>query len=256
MAARKFEREADGQDRGAASPAAVAWPGPFFIATLPPSKTQKRLALTVCAALLAVVLVTIPVRDVPFARWDLFVPLANLVIVINDGLTTALLLAQFSVTRNRALLVLASGFLFRTLLLIAQALTFPGAFAATGLLGAGLQTAGWLYACQQKAFLVAAIAYSIMGDRHARAAVEGKPVGLLSVVTVSAVVLLALCTTWLLTVGGDRVPRILSDPVNVNPSHRMVESTIAVLMALASIVVFRRSPKSILDLWFQVAVWA
>ena len=41
--------------------------------------------------------------------------------------------------------MLASGYLFTSLVVIPWALTFPGLFAPTGLLGPGLQTTAWLY---------------------------------------------------------------------------------------------------------------
>jgi hypothetical protein len=49
-----------------------------------------------------------------------------------------------SITRLLSLLALAGGFLLTALLVIPHALTFPGAFAPDGLLGAGLQTTPWL----------------------------------------------------------------------------------------------------------------
>ena len=42
------------------------------------------------------------------------------------------------------LLVIASGYLFSSLIAIPFALTFPSAFVPTGLLGAGVQSAAWL----------------------------------------------------------------------------------------------------------------
>jgi hypothetical protein len=52
---------------------------------------------------------------------------------------------MYSIERRRTLLVLASGYLFTSLIVIPWALTFPGLFAPTGLLGPGLQTTAWLY---------------------------------------------------------------------------------------------------------------
>jgi len=63
--------------------------------------------------------------------------------VINDLITAILLFGQFGILRSRALLVLASGYLLTAFMAVAHALTFPGLFSPTGLLGAGPQsTAG------------------------------------------------------------------------------------------------------------------
>jgi hypothetical protein len=55
-------------------------------------------------------------------------------IFVTDFITSVLLFSQFSVHRTRALLVLASGYLFSALIVIPHALTFPGAFSPEGLL--------------------------------------------------------------------------------------------------------------------------
>ena len=62
------------------------------------------------------------------------------VLVVNDLVTAALLLGQFAFLKSRALLVLASGYLFTAFIAAAHALTFPGLFAPTGLLGGGPQS--------------------------------------------------------------------------------------------------------------------
>jgi hypothetical protein len=60
---------------------------------------------------------------------------------INDFTTSIILLGQFNILRSRALLLLASGYLFASLISVIQLLTFPHIFAAAGLLGAEPQTA-------------------------------------------------------------------------------------------------------------------
>ena len=75
----------------------------------------------------------------PFARMELpavhsFIPTIQMALLINDLFTSALLFAQFSVARQRAILVLATGYLFTALVIIPHALTFAGAFSETGLL--------------------------------------------------------------------------------------------------------------------------
>jgi len=64
---------------------------------------------------------------------------------VGDCVTAALLIAQFTVLRRWALLVIASDYLFSALIVVAHALAFPGAFTPTGVLGSGLQSAVWLY---------------------------------------------------------------------------------------------------------------
>ena len=85
---------------------------PIFLSTLPPTDRQVRLALGIVAALLVAFAVTIPFVNVKLPRVDAFIPALETAIIINDLVTSALLFAQYSVTRRPALLVLASGFLY------------------------------------------------------------------------------------------------------------------------------------------------
>ena len=136
----------------------------ILLAILPPTQGQRRLALAIVLALLVAFLVMLP-----FARMELpavhsFVPTIQMALLINDLFTSALLFAQFSVARQRAILVLATGYLFTALIIIPHALTFPGAFSATGLLGAGSQTSAWLYIFWHAGLPVAVIIYASLRD--------------------------------------------------------------------------------------------
>ena len=73
----------------------------------------------------------------PLLQVPAFVASYQSALAINDLITAVLLLSQFAVLRSRALLLLASGYLFTAAAAVVHALTFPGLFAPTGLLGAG-----------------------------------------------------------------------------------------------------------------------
>ena len=81
-----------------------------------------------------------------------------------DSITAILLFAQFSILRSRAILVIASGYLFSALILIPWILTFPGVFATGGLIG-GLQSTSWLYFVQHAGFPLFVIGYAFLKDR-------------------------------------------------------------------------------------------
>ena len=65
---------------------------------------------------------------------------------------------------SRAILALASGYLFTAMIVIPHALTFPGAFSPTGLLGAGLQSTGWLYYFWHIGSAAAVLIYAYLKD--------------------------------------------------------------------------------------------
>jgi hypothetical protein len=73
-------------------------------------------------------------------RVDAFIPVYETALITFDLITAVLLFGQFAFLRSRAILVLASGYLFTSTMTLAHALSFPGLFSPQGLLGAGPQT--------------------------------------------------------------------------------------------------------------------
>src|SRR3984893_2739958 len=92
-------------------------PGPGghvrVLSNLPPSRAQKRLALGVVLVLfVCFVGAAGPLSTIPLTRVDAFMPAYGTAIFVNDSISAALLFAQFSVLRSRALLALASAYLW------------------------------------------------------------------------------------------------------------------------------------------------
>jgi signal transduction histidine kinase len=240
------------------SAAANGVPGrSFLISTRPPGRRQLGLARLVTGVLFGAFLATVAFRDTQLVRLDAFVPVANAVTGLNDLLTAVLLYAQFSLTRARALLVLASGFLFKALILVPHAATFPGVFATNGLLGALLQSTAWLYPLQQAAFGLCAIAFTILSDREPPTPSGEKAILMPIAATVTATVGAAVVAVWLLIAGESHLPRLIAaDGVRVSDEFRRIVVPLMSVMALGSIIVLRRRPKSMIDLWLQVAIWS
>lgn len=76
-----------------------------------------------------------PFAAEPLPQVNGFIPALDATIFVTDLITASLLLAHFSITRSRALLALACGFLFSAAIVVAHGLSFPGAFSPTGNLG-------------------------------------------------------------------------------------------------------------------------
>src|SRR5690349_7124865 len=107
----------------------------LLLATLPPTPRQRQLALAIVLALLIAFVITAPFRAIQFPRSDAFIAAFQAVLFVSDLITATFLFAQFSILSWRSLLVLASGYLFTAVIAIPYALTFPGLFSPTGLLG-------------------------------------------------------------------------------------------------------------------------
>src|SRR5215831_13373719 len=110
------------------------------IGAVPPSSLHRWLSfasvMLLCLAFGAIA----PFAPTQLLRVNSFVPTVAAINSISNLATAGLLFKYFSRTASRGLLMLASGYLFSALIVIPWALTFPGAFAPTGLLGSGLQS--------------------------------------------------------------------------------------------------------------------
>src|SRR5215471_14495761 len=137
----------------------------FVLSHLSPSLAQRRLALAVVLALLVAFFIA-PGRLSTFqpGRIESFFPAYGTAVFVNDLITAVLLFAQFSILRSRALLAIASGYLYTALIVIPWMLTFPGVFTPGGLLGAGLQSTPWLYIVWHAGFPMFVIAYGLLKD--------------------------------------------------------------------------------------------
>src|SRR3954453_11538618 len=138
----------------------------------PPSREEIRFGYIIVGVLFASLLVVLPFRDIRLRGVTAFIPTVDSFIFVGDLITATLLYGQSSLFQSRALLVLATGYLFGALLLIPHAMTFPGAFSDEGLLGAGVNTTAWISVWQRTAFPVAVILYVLFGRAETAARMD------------------------------------------------------------------------------------
>jgi signal transduction histidine kinase len=228
----------------------------FIFASLSPSPGQRRFAVAVLLALLVAFVITEgPLSTIQLGRIDAFVPAYATAMFVTDSITAVLLFAQFSILRSRALLAIASGYLYTALIVIPWMLTFPGVFAPDGLLGAGLQTTSWLYTLWHAGFAMFVIAYALLRDADpARRLWRGSAAAaiLLSVAVTAAVV---CAVAYIVTAGDALLPRINLDPIHFSTLWLYIASCLALLSAFALIVLWARR-RSVLDLWLMVVMSA
>jgi signal transduction histidine kinase len=228
----------------------------FILASVSPGRAQRRLALAVVLALLVAFLIMAgPLSTIQLARVDAFVPAYATAIFVNDSITAVLLFAQFSILRSRALLVIASGYLFTALVVIPWLLTFPGVFTPGGLLGAGLQSTNWLYILWHGGFPTFVMAYALLKDADPAQGLWHGSVGaalLWSVATTTAAVCAAV---FVVTAGDAYMPRISLDPLHFSTLWLYVAGGLALWCVLTLIVLWMRQ-RSVLDLWLMVVLCA
>jgi signal transduction histidine kinase len=228
---------------------------PLLLATLPPSGKQQRLAYAVVAAFVVAFAITVPFAHTPLPRVDAWIPIFMAALVINDFITAALLFSQFSISQQRALQVLAIGYLFSGLMVIPYALTFPGIFAPTGLLGADLQSAVWLYNVWHIASPLSVIVYELSKGASNRISVSEKSVRIDIGLSVAIVIAVVCTLTWFVTTQHDHLPQLYLDSTHLSPLAQFTGRTIFLTCAISlALLWFRRD--SVLDLWLMVTVCA
>src|ERR1700722_18144112 len=228
----------------------------FTLASLPPGRAQRRLALAVVLALVGALFITAgPLSTIPVGRIDAFVPAYATAMFVSDSITAVLLFAQFSILRSRALLAISSGYLFTALVVIPWLLTFPGVFTPGGLLGAGLQSTNWLYILWHAGFPTFVMAYALLKDADPAKRLWRRSIGAAILSSVAATAAVVCAATFLVTAGDALLPRISLDPVHFSTLWLYVAGGLALWSVLTLIVLWIRR-RSVLDLWLMVVMSA
>jgi signal transduction histidine kinase len=219
------------------------------IATMTPTVRQRRLTLVLAATVLIATGVIAPFGAIQLRRIDGFIPATESVIVITDLFTAVLLFSQSRIIGSPGLLLLASGYLFSALMVLPHLLTFPGAFAPSGLLGAGLSTTAWLFIFWHLGLPVSVIGYAYLIDKRralTRSAIYS---------SVTFVIGLACALTWIVAAHDDALPALFVDQIGFTAWANRVTSIVFVISVVALAVLWLRR-KSVLDLWLIVSVCA
>jgi signal transduction histidine kinase len=223
----------------------------LLLVDLPPTERQIWWAVGVAVFVIVGFGGLVPFTGASLAELNAFFPSLDAIVFVTDLVTSVLLFAQFSVSRSRAVLLLATGYLFTALIVVPHALTFAGAFSPTGLLGAGIQTGSWLFIFWHIGFAAALLGYAVLRQDRRAASLPHMPV--LPAIGLSvAIVFGAVCgLSWLATAGADLLPPIILDNRRISPLvHYPIALTLSISLAALAVLWFRL--RSVLDLWLIV----
>ena len=227
---------------------------PQVLANVSPTAGQRRMAGAFLLALLVILLGTWPFAAVKLPKVDAFVPTLAAALFISDCVTAALLFAQFSILRRWALLVIATGYLFSALIVIAHALTFPGAFTPTGVLGSGLQSAVWLYWFWHSGLALAIIGYALLKDTDRVAEVRSTQRAIS--VSVAGVCALVIGLFWFVTQHEDLLPILFVDAGPLSLIRRTIGGLVVLALGGLALALLWPRRRSLLDQWLVVALCA
>ena len=227
-----------------------------FLSTVIAGRSDRRLALIVVLLSALGFAATIPFASVMLVQVNSFIPAYESALVLIDAITALMLFGQFRWSRSSALLVLAAGYLYDALIIIPHTLSFPGAFAPTGLLGGG-QTTAWLFNFWHGGFPIFVIGYAFLNARQARRtrpaddSIDAATVG----VTIVATAALAAGLAFLAANHGTLLPTLM-DRNAYKPALTIAVSCTWTLGLVAIAVLWRQRRHTVLDLWLMVMLCA
>jgi signal transduction histidine kinase len=226
-----------------------------FPVIAPAPFNAKRWALAICFALFVMFCALTPFARVSLPRIQALIPIYESTFALVCLATAGFLLFGFRRSRLRAVLILASGYLFTALLGVSQVLTFPGLFSSSGLLGAGPQTSAWLDTFRVGGFPLSVTCYALWKrhDSLSGRSAAGTRADVVSA-AVSAVAGVCLLTVFA-TAGHQLLPRIMSGDVYATAMPAV--GVVVGLLGLVTLAVLgSRLPYSMLDLWLMVVLFA
>ncbi|MDB5578639.1 MAG: hypothetical protein JWR80_3815 [Bradyrhizobium sp.] len=235
------------------SPSSAVEDDGAFLAKAMVGPRELRFCFTLIGISAVVFIACIPYVDRPLHASPAFIAVYNAVSTLNDSVTAIILFGQFCILRSRALLVLASGYLYASLISAVQLLTFPDMFDPTGLLGAGPQTALWLCVFWHGGFPLSVILFALF-DGRGREVATAPRVAIAQALT-AVIAVIAICW-WAATWGAQdaRVLPLLLDINGFTPWQRVVNLIDILLVVVAFVLLARRSRSKLLSLWLMVVM--
>ena len=202
--------------------------------------------------MLVACLATLPFAQLVWISFPGFILIQQTLQAGNCLIIAALLFGQYSIARKASLKILAGGYLFTTLMIIAHALSFPGAFSQTGSLIGGPQSTPWLYAAWHAILPLTIIVYALFPPDDNSAQPFGRarpPIASSILICVGG----AAAITLFMTAGHDWLPALVENG-RLLPASTAVVVALLLLSFAALLVLARRKPRSVLDLWLIVTM--
>ena len=247
-----------GAGEAASSPPGRAASTRSLLAEIPVSASERQFASLMMLTSMAAFVVAIPFAKIPLLQVPAFIPAYEAALIITDLITAVMLLGQFVQGRSRALLVLAAGYLFDALIIVPHAMTFPGLFAPTGLLGAGPQSTAWIYMLWHGGFPLFVMLYAGLRTAERRFASPPAPLAALleSPWMLSGIVVAIAAGATLLTTAGQGLLPSIMEANGYTAVMKFVVTAAWGASAVALAVLWRHRHRSVLDIWLVVVMCA
>ena len=229
---------------------------PIALASLPATERQRAIAIGIVILLTVAAAVIAPFASIEVARVDAFIPVLQSILSIVDFITATFLFAQFSIEPQRALLALASGYIFSGSFAFLQTLAFPGGYAPAGLIGDRLNTPAWMYVLWHATFPAAILVYALSKGTTRTARLPGKQTMTAIIITVACVLALIAGLTWIVSAKSEYLPSLFTTDVRLRTRLGNQINIALWLWGFAVLAVLLARRRTILDLWLIVTLLA
>ncbi|MDN2583860.1 ATP-binding protein [Aquibium sp. ELW1220] len=225
---------------------------PFLVSNTPPTRQQTMLAVGIAALLGCATLAAMPFAGVRLEGTEPVLPAYAAGLAVVEIMTGVLLLATLTLSRHRAVTVVAAGYLFSGLLAIPWAISFPGVFPALGL-DVDVQSTATLAAVRRLGFASSLLAYAALRLADGPESGRGQSKGSL-LACVFAVAAAAVAVSVLALSGVGKLPRFMANTREVAPLWSYVPAAAMTLYVLTAGMLLA-ARRSVLDLWVTVVVF-
>jgi signal transduction histidine kinase len=175
---------------------------------------------------------------------------------VADLITATLLFSQYAVQPQRAILMLAGGYIAAGLFAFLQTLTFPGSYAPGGLFGDGIDTPAWLFVLWHTSFPLGVLLYAVTKNGPVRTGETRRSAASMIALTVAGVGATVAVLTLGVTIGADYLPGLYSSSVTRQTLAANYTNIILGLWYVTALVVLFLRRRTMLDLWLMVVMSA
>jgi diguanylate cyclase (GGDEF)-like protein/PAS domain S-box-containing protein len=230
---------------------------PLNLTTFRTTRMHKRVATLTGLEILLISLIAAPFADRPAGELQAFLPIVISIGIFSQLFTSYLLIRQFRVLRMPGLAVLASTYLFSSLIAVSYLLTFPGVFSEWGLFGANVQTSAWLWIFWHVGFPLGIFAYLRLERHFGDAQMSRKRANRTAWSMFTWVLALIVALTLLAVFDNRLLPNLVAE----GQYNKMATSGIGLLACLLNLLAFAalllaKRGQTVLQLWLSVAMLA
>jgi signal transduction histidine kinase len=229
---------------------------PLAIATIPATVQQRRAAVSIVIALVIITALVAPFANTQLGRVDAFVPVLQTVLATADVITAVLLLAQYVILPQRALLAVAAAYLCSASFAFLQTLSFPGGYAPVGLIGDGTNTSAWFFVFWHVTYPLGILIYALSKDAPVRTMRLDRSAEAAIGVTVVSVFVVVTGLAWLATAQIGSLPVFYRDSVTLQTRLGNQVNLGLLSWYVIVLVVLLVRKRTILDIWLAVILMA